>query len=187
MPLISRDPTIYKMYRIEGILSYQNEAVKPQTIHVSFNFNVTLKSNFRFFWTFLPAKYLPAGLNGGWWLLSNSKTLYYGAMYVGRGRVLFWMSFYRYFQKLSEFRRVSFPSWGYKGLNPAGPAVIELKLLWQTVWARRRCSAEVSISAENLGGTSRGKRSAGQAQIPLVIDSSLSWSITCRVALSSHA
>lgn len=49
MPLISRDPTIYKMYGIEGILSYQNEAVKPQTIHVSFNFNVTLKSNFRFF------------------------------------------------------------------------------------------------------------------------------------------
>ncbi len=67
---------------------------------------------------------------------------------------LVWMSFYRSFQKLprsQSFRGVSFPSWRYKGLNPAGPAVIELNLLWQTVWAWSRCSAEVSVSAKKPG------------------------------------
>lgn len=53
------------------------------------------------------------------------------------------MPFYRTFQKLppfSEFRGVSFSSCRYKLLNPAGAAVIKP----QTVWARRRCSAESS-------------------------------------------
>lgn len=77
-----------------------------------------------------------------------------------RGRFLFWMSFIDLSKSFPapEFRGVSFPSWRYKELNPAGPAVIELKLLWQTVWAGSRCSAEVSVSEENLGGTLRGKR-----------------------------
>lgn len=41
---------------------------------------------------------------------------------------------------------MSFPSWRYKELRPAGQAVIELKPSWHTVWARGRCSAEAGAS-----------------------------------------
>lgn len=60
-----------------------------------------------------------------------------------------------------SFRGVSLPSCRYKGLNPAGPAVIELKLLWHTVWARRRRCAEVSASALKAWVAHGGRGGAG--------------------------
>lgn len=52
--------------------------------------------------------------------------------------MLFWMLFYRSFQKASsllDFGGMSLSSWRYEELSAAGFAVSELNLLWQTVWA----------------------------------------------------